>query len=108
MDKSQIQEISFQMVVAAGNAKQLFIESIRALLADNEKVAAAKYEEGLSALHEAHKLEAGFMVQYARGELDIDLDIFFMHANDHLAMALTMQDICREFSPLIKLVKGLT
>ncbi len=107
MEQQQIQDISFQMVLHAGNAKQLFIESLREMILGNEDAAAAKYEEGIVALTKAHEYEAAYMARYARGEEDQNVDIFLVHANDHLAMALTMQDICNEFKPLIRTINQL-
>jgi|GEM_PF-109313 len=107
MSRDEIQEISFQMVLHAGNARSLFIESLRLLISGNDNAEAKKkYDEGAAELVEAHKQESLFMAKYGNHE-EVEMDIFLVHANDHLSMATTMQELCCELKPLIETVNSI-
>ncbi|WP_302558390.1 PTS lactose/cellobiose transporter subunit IIA [Holdemania filiformis] len=103
MEQTEVQEISFQMILFAGDARSLFIESLRGMIAGNYQLAQEKYDQGVENLIKAHQAEADFISSYASGK-EANLDIFLVHANDHLTMAMVMQELCDELKPLIETV----
>lgn len=42
MEQTEVQEISFQMILFAGDARSLFIESLRGMIAGNYQLAQEK------------------------------------------------------------------
>lgn len=107
MELTKVQEICFQMILYAGNARQNFIEAFRAVMKGKEEEAEALYEQGIEELNKAHRYEAEFMTMYAQNREDLEMDLLLVHANDHLSMALVMQDFYKELKPMAQAVNQL-
>lgn len=95
------------MILYAGNAKQNFIEAFRAVMKGEGEKAEALYEQGIEELNEAHKYEAEFMTMYAQNKEEVEMDLLLVHANDHLSMALVMQDFYKELKPMAEAMNQL-
>ncbi len=106
-DVSPIQELCLQMIILAGDAKASFGEAIKAATAGNEERYLELYEAGVSSLNEAHTQEAKLMAMYGKDATSVPIDLIMVHANDHLTMALSMQEVCDQIFPLIKTVNQL-
>ncbi len=101
-DVTPIQELCLQMIIHAGDARASFAEAIKAASAGNEDGCQQLYEAGVNSLNEAHTQEAKLMAMYGTDAASVPIDLILVHANDHLTMALTMQEVCDQMLLLVK------
>lgn len=99
-------EVSFQLVLHAGNSRNYSIEALRCLMANDAEGAEENMKLAEDELTASHALEAQLLQRYAGGE-KVDMDIFLVHANDHLTMAIMMQELVNELRPLIEKVSSI-
>ena len=99
-----IQEKCFQMILCAGDAKALFSEAIQASINGDKNSSDRLYQEGVEKLNEAHSHEASMIASYGQNPTAVPADLLLIHANDHLSMALSMQELCNQSLPIIDTV----
>jgi PTS system cellobiose-specific IIA component len=90
-----IEQIAFQLILYAGNAKSSLMEAMYkaregAFKEAREKVAEAKIE-----LSKAHLAQTSMIQSEARGE-KYPLNILLVHSQDHLMNAMLMRDLVEE------------
>ena len=91
----EIQQLSFTIILHAGNARSASMEAIQ-LAKDYEFAAArAKIEEADEAFVQAHKEQTNLLQQEAQGERT-EFSVILIHAQDHLMTAMTVKDLANE------------
>lgn len=95
MTKEEVQMLSFQMILHAGNARSDAMEAL--LLAKKGKFdeAAEKMEAADEAFTEAHHMQTNLLHNEANGETT-EFSVILIHAQDHLMNALTIKDLAVE------------
>ena len=102
-----VQSNCFETILAAGDAKAYFAEAIQNLIANDPSAYETAYNEGIERMNEAHRFEAELMQMYGTDPSSVPADLLVIHANDHLSMALTMQELCDQLKPVIETVNEL-
>ena len=95
MTKEEVQMLSFQIILHAGNAKSDSMEAL--LLAKKGKFeeAAKKMDAVEEAFAEAHHMQTSLLHDEANGKTT-ELSVILIHAQDHLMNALTVKDLAVE------------
>lgn len=87
--------VSFSMILHAGNAKTASCEALEKARENKYEQAMQLVEEAEKEINEAHQSHADVLVQYANGEA-IEVDLMFVHAQDHLMAATTINLLVKE------------
>ncbi|MEH7013292.1 PTS lactose/cellobiose transporter subunit IIA [Neobacillus niacini] len=95
MNKEELYNLSFQLILHSGNARSLAMEAIFASKEKNFKEAFEKLSEAGLELTNAHRFQTQLIHAEAAGE-SFDIPIILVHAQDHLMTALTLKDMARE------------
>ncbi|MDM5328565.1 PTS lactose/cellobiose transporter subunit IIA [Neobacillus sp. CF12] len=101
MNKEEIYEISFQLILHSGNARSLSMEAIYEAKNGNIDGAREKICEAEMEFNKAHRFQTELIQGEASGEAH-DIPILLIHAQDHLMNALTVKDMATEFIELYK------
>jgi PTS system cellobiose-specific IIA component len=99
MDKEQLYNISFQLILHSGNARSLAMEALIEAKKGNFRGAAEVMDQADKEFLQAHRYQTELIQGEAGGET-FDLPILLVHAQDHLMNALTIKDLAREFIEL--------
>ncbi|MFD1064880.1 PTS lactose/cellobiose transporter subunit IIA [Oceanobacillus locisalsi] len=95
MTKEEVQMLSFQMILHAGNARSDAMEALLLAKKGQFEEAAVKMESAGEAFTEAHQMQANLLHEEANGETT-ELSVILIHAQDHLMNALTVKDLAIE------------
>lgn len=101
MDTSQVQQMAFQIILAAGNGKTLAYEAIQLMKKNEFEAAEQKLEESNDAFVEAHNAQTELLQAYAGGE-EIIMEIIMVHAQDHLMTGMSYRDLAIELLDVYK------
>ena len=97
---TRLQELSFEIIAAAGEAKSYAYEALNNAK-NNEK---ELYEENMAKAEEmmnsAHKIQFDLLAQEAKEELDAQFSILVVHAQDHLMTTLSSIDLIKELAEM--------
>ncbi|OIK13551.1 PTS lactose/cellobiose transporter subunit IIA [Bacillus sp. MUM 13] len=104
MNKEELYNHAFQLILHAGNAKSLAMEAIHAAKKGDFAEAEEKMAEADAAFNEAHHVQTDLIHQEAGGE-KFDLPLIMIHAQDHLMTSLTLKDLAGEIIDMHKLIK---
>ncbi|WP_144555500.1 PTS lactose/cellobiose transporter subunit IIA [Bacillus sp. X1(2014)] len=104
MNKEELYNHAFQLILHSGNAKSLAMEAMYAAKEGNFDEAEAKLAEADSAFNEAHHVQTDLIHKEAGGD-EFNLPLIMIHAQDHLMNSLTLKDLAREIIELHKLIK---
>lgn len=101
MTTPSLEEVSFQIILHAGNARSSAMEAI--YYAKNGKFDAAneKIKEADEAFVEAHHSQTQLLQSEATGEGQKPT-VLLIHAQDHLMTAMTVKEMAQEFIDLYK------
>ena len=106
MNNQEMYEIAFQIIVHAGESRSLSTEAMDAA----EKYDFEKAEELLKKANdeflECHQIQTDMLTSEANGEKN-ELNVIFVHAQDHLTMATMAMDNARRLISLYKKFKRL-
>jgi len=84
------------IIINGGNAKGLAYEAIQKAKAGDFDAAEKLLEASKEAVQEAHATQTDLLTRTAQGE-DIEVNLYMVHAKDHLMNAMTFQDVAKEF-----------
>lgn len=99
MEKDQIQNIAFNIILHSGSSRTL-IHNAFELMRNNEfESAANKLEEANEDLLSAHQTQSSLLQQYSSGE-EVNVDIIMVHAQDHLMTTMTLREVALEMLSL--------
>lgn len=94
-------ENSFDMIFHAGNAKEQSLQALHQAREGNYSVAIEELEMAQNEINLAHQSHGDILVQVVNGE-HVDIDLFFMHAQDHLNAAMTIHTLVREMIEILQ------
>jgi len=83
------------IIINGGNAKGLAFEAIQKAKAGDFDGAEKLIQESQEALQEAHATQTDLLTRTAQGE-SIEVNLYMVHAQDHLMNAITFRDIAKE------------
>ncbi|MFP7299917.1 PTS lactose/cellobiose transporter subunit IIA [Neobacillus niacini] len=106
MNKEELYNHAFQLILHAGNARSFAMEAMQAAKEGNFDEAEAKLTEADEAFNEAHHVQTE-LIQKEAGGAKFELPLIMIHAQDHLMTSMTLKDMAREIIDLHKLIKGL-
>lgn len=84
-----------QIIVYAGHAKSIAMQSIQAAKQGDDETARKKLAEADANLTQAHHAHAKILSEAAAAEKSINL--FTVHGEDHMMAAITTIDLAKEF-----------
>lgn len=96
-----IEQMSFQLILHAGNSKSCAMEAIQLAYKNEFDEANSKIEEAGKELTIAHKSQYDLLSDYSNGK-NINVDILLVHAQDHVTGASLMLDLAKEIINLNK------
>ena len=105
MSSTNVEEISFQIILHGGDARSHAIEAIHHAKSENLELAEESIKKANSALTAAHKYQTELIQGEVRGE-KTDIRILLIHAQDHLMNAITVRDLAKEIIDVYKYING--
>lgn len=86
-----------QIIVYAGNARSLAMQSIRTSKQGKASEAKELLKEAEEHLKQAHHAHAKILSSSADDSSNFELTLFIVHGEDHLMSAVTTIDLAKEF-----------
>lgn len=104
MNAEEILEVCFQIIMYAGTARSMAMESIS--LAKEAKFEEAKelLAEARAEVNKAHRFQTNLIQAEANGSKN-EISVLLIHSQDHLMNGMTVLDMAEEFINLYELVK---
>lgn len=99
-------EVSFQLILAAGNSKSESMVAIRKAREGDFEEAQQHVNNAQDSLTEAHQIQTNLIQGEARGEKP-EVTLIMVHAQDHLNMALLTMDQAKEMIHLYREIYNL-
>ena len=103
MDDEKRMQIVMGIIMAGGNAKAHAVEAITAAKKGDFTEAEKKLEEANQAIVDAHNTQTERLTAEARGE-HTPIDLYMVHAQDHLMTGITFVDLAKEIVEVYKKV----
>lgn len=103
MDDEKRMQIVMGIIMAGGNAKAHAVEAITAAKKGDFTEAEKKLEEANQAIVDAHNTQTEMLTAEARGE-HTPIDLYMVHAQDHLMTGITFVDLAKEIVDVYKKV----
>ena len=103
MDDEKRMQIVMGIIMAGGNAKAHAVEAITAAKKGDFTEAEQKLEEANQAIVDAHNTQTEMLTAEARGE-HTPIDLYMVHAQDHLMTGITFVDLAKEIVEVYKKV----
>lgn len=100
MTTETMQQLSFMIILHAGNARSSAFEAIAAAKRGERDVMEAKMREADEAFLEAHQLQTELLQEEARGTTS-EMSVLLVHAQDHLMTAMTVKELALEMNEII-------
>lgn len=100
-------EVSFGLILNAGNSKSKSLMAIEAAREFNFIEAKKLVKEASGDLRLAHQMQTDMIQNEASGE-KVSVDVVLVHAQDHLTMATLMLDQAKEFINIYEILNKLT
>ena len=97
----EIEQMSFQLILHAGNAKSFAMEAIRVAYRNDFDHAEEIMKSANLELTIAHKMQYDLLSDYSNGK-QVEVDILLVHAQDHVSGAALMLDMAKEIINLNK------
>ena len=101
MDDEKRMQIVMGIIMAGGNAKAHAVEAITAAKKGDFTEAEKKLEEANQAIVDAHNTQTEMLTAEARGE-HTPIDLYMVHAQDHLMTGITFVDLAKEIVEVYK------
>ena len=95
MNKEELYQLAFELVLHSGNARSLAMEALQAARQRNFKEAKLKLTDSDHELLKAHKTQTKLIHAEAAGE-GFEVPLMMIHAQDHLMTAMAMKDMAVE------------
>ena len=99
MMDTEMETIIMNLIVDAGSAKSYAMEAIRLAKEGSFQEADEALEEANSELARAHHTQTDLIQQAAKGET-IEINLFMVHAQDHIMTAMLAKDLAAEIVDL--------
>lgn len=98
-----IQTIAFNIILHAGESKNDSFQAMESGRHGNFEEAEELLKKAGEELNEAHQAQTDLLVSEAKGE-KTDITAIFVHAQDHLSMAIFAKDMATEYIEGFKLI----
>jgi len=99
MLSTEMETIIMNLIVGAGSAKSCAMEAIRLAKEGSFKEADESLEKANEELANAHHTQTDLIQQAAKGE-KIEINLFMVHAQDHIMTAILAKDLAAEIVEL--------
>lgn len=96
MEAINYQEVAFNLILSAGNAKSICFSAINDAKNGKFEVARKKLEDAEEELNNAHGSQFKLIQREANGEYN-SISVLLIHAQDHFMDANLMKDLAKEF-----------
>ncbi len=93
--------LEFSIITFAGDAKSTAFQAVEYAKKFDFENAEKILEEAQSSLAQAHQVQTDMIVKAARGE-EVEVNIFLVHAQDHLTAGMTAIENAKQFIDLYK------
>ena len=104
MLSTEMELIIMNLIVDAGSARSFAMEAIRLAREGSFDEADEALENANSELAKAHHTQTDLIQQAARGE-QIEINLFMVHAQDHIMTAMLAKDLAAEIVDLHKKIE---
>lgn len=104
MNKDQIYEVSFQIIMNSGEARSMAMESIAEAKKGNIENARNLLTQAREEINKAHKYQTDLIQAEANGE-ENDINVLLIHSQDHLMTAMVILDLAGEFIDVYETIK---
>lgn len=104
MTSPSLEEISFQIILHAGNTRSSSMEAIHLAKEGKFQEAQAKMAEADKEFLGAHRAQTKLLQKEASGEGQTPT-ILLIHAQDHLMTSMTVKEMAQEFVELYERMK---
>ena len=101
MINTDMETIIMNLIVDAGSARSYAMEAIRLAKEGNFAEAEESLENAGAELAKAHHTQTDLIQQAAQGE-HIEINLFMVHAQDHIMTAMLAKDLAAEIVDLYK------
>ncbi|MGT2785858.1 PTS lactose/cellobiose transporter subunit IIA [Streptococcus merionis] len=96
-----VYEISFELILHAGDAKSKCLMAIESAREEEFEESEQYMAEATESMKLAHKCQMDLIQSEAKGE-KVEITVLLVHAQDHLAMALSALDHAKELIEMHK------
>lgn len=100
-----LQEISFNIIAIAGNARSMCMEAIQKAKKSDIEGAYSLLKQAGTELNKAHKFQSELIKGEAMGE-PVEINVLLVHSQDHLMNAITVKDMAYEIIYLHELCQA--
>ncbi|SFQ02529.1 PTS lactose/cellobiose transporter subunit IIA [Salibacterium halotolerans] len=100
-----LQQVSFDIILHAGNARSSAMEALQLARREEIEQAYQKIKEAEEKLNQAHHSQTALLQQEASGAGE-NPSILLIHAQDHLMNAMTVKELGEEMIELYKRGEG--
>ncbi len=101
MSATSQEELSFQIILNAGNSRTMSLEALELSRKGNIQKAEQLLKEASLELNKAHEVQTKMLSEYANGVETVS-NILLTHAQDHVVMATLTLDLAKELIILRK------
>lgn len=98
-----IQTIAFNIILHAGDSKNYSFQAMQSARNGRFLEAEEFLKKSSQELNEAHRVQTDLLVNEANGE-KVNYSVIFVHAQDHLSMAIFAKDMAVEYIEGFKLI----
>ncbi|MGF2069365.1 PTS lactose/cellobiose transporter subunit IIA [Enterococcus casseliflavus] len=95
MDSEKIQEISFELILASGDARTMIHQAFEQMRISSCREAQELLDTASDSLVKAHRIQSKMLQEYASGT-SFTCDILLIHAQDHLMTTMTLREVALE------------
>ena len=99
MDNSEMEFLIMNLIVDAGSAKSYAMDAIRLAKEGDFSGAKEALEMANSELSRVHNTQTDLIQRAAKGEV-IEINLFMVHAQDHIMTAMLAKDLAAEIVEL--------
>ena len=96
---TKLETLIMTLIVESGSAKSFAMEAISLAKDGNIKEARDAIDKSTDQLSDVHKLQTDLIQQEAKGN-HTEINLFMVHAQDHLMTSMLARDMAREFVDL--------
>lgn len=101
MNSEQMYEVAFSIIVHAGESRALVSDAMDAAEEYKFEKANQLLEQANEEFLECHRIQTDMLTSEANGEKN-ELNVIFVHAQDHLTMATMAMDNAKRFISILK------
>lgn len=104
MDSKDMEVLVMELVVNGGNARYASLEAVRSARKGDFEAAGKLMAECDEVLGIAHNMQTDLIQKEAAGH-HTEMNLFMVHAQDHLMNAMTVRDLSAEIIEILKEMK---